>query len=249
MCTVTLVPVKSGPAPALRMLCNRDELRSRPAALPPRRRRFGGRRAALPIDPVSGGTWVAVNDAGLALTVLNVNPAVRTKHSPARRSRGEVIPALLDGSALAEVVESALMLNAGDFAPFRLIVADLQEAAEVRSDGDRVRLVRRFRLTRPALFTSSGLGDHVVEAPRRRLFQRLVDRSVAWPAQQQAFHRHTWPEQPHLSVCMSRPDAETVSLTLVELSPGRVVLTYTPGSPARPGEEVSIALPVRRSTP
>src|SRR5262249_11399645 len=68
MCTVTVVPTPG----AVRLACNRDEQRTRPPALPPQVRRFGRRWAAFPVDPVGGGTWVAVNDTGLAMTVLNV---------------------------------------------------------------------------------------------------------------------------------------------------------------------------------
>src|SRR5436305_3313340 len=46
--------------------------------------------------PASGGTWLAANDAGLALAVLNVNPPERDREAlRPTRSRGEVIPALL----------------------------------------------------------------------------------------------------------------------------------------------------------
>src|SRR5262249_13957501 len=77
MCTVSIVALNEPGNRRLRLACNRDELRSRPAALPPLVRNCDERQAIMPIDPVSDGTWIAVNDAGIAATLLNVNLATR----------------------------------------------------------------------------------------------------------------------------------------------------------------------------
>ena len=55
------------------MACNRDELLTRGAALAPSIRLPGERRVTMPVDPDSGGTWIAASDAGLVFTLLNVN--------------------------------------------------------------------------------------------------------------------------------------------------------------------------------
>jgi len=241
MCTVTVVPARE----TIRLACNRDELRSRAAALPPRVRQFGPRRAVLPVDPTSGGTWVAVNDAGLALALLNVN----SKNCPAATlaapmSRGNIIPALLHADTPLLAAFSALTLDPSQYAPFRLVLVSRREAVEVHSDGTRIRLVWRLGLTSAQLFTSSGLGDQAVEGPRRQLFGEYFDRPGDRLALQDAFHRHRWPDRPHLSVCMERQDARTVSHTLVSLGPDRVTLNYHPEAPDRPAEAVVLTLPI-----
>ena len=240
MCTVTVVPARE----MIRLACNRDEFRSRPAALPPRIERFGPRRAVLPVDPTSGGTWVAANDAGLALTLLNVNPGNCLATSAARLSRGNIIPTLLYADTPLAAASSALALDAAQYAPFRLVLVNWREAVEVHSDGARIRLVWRTVLTSPQLFTSSGLGDQAVEGPRRQLFGEFFDRPGDRLARQDAFHRHRWPDRPHLSVCMDRQDARTVSHTLVSLGPARVTLSYHPDAPDRPAEAVTLTLPI-----
>jgi len=240
MCTVTVIPARE----AIRLACNRDELRSRPAALPPRVQQFGPRRAVLPVDPTSGGTWVAVNDAGLALTLLNVNSQNGSATLAAPLSRGKLIPALLHADTPLAAAFSALALDPAQYAPFRLLLVSRREGVEVHSDGTRIRLVWRIGLSRPQLFTSSGLGDQAVEGPRRRLFGEYFDSSGDPLARQDAFHRHRWPDRPHLSVCMDRPDARTVSHTVVSLGPDRVTLTYHPDAPDRPAEAVIVTLPI-----
>jgi hypothetical protein len=199
----------------------------------------------LPVDPTSGGTWVAGNDAGLALALLNVNGKKELSATPAApQSRGKIIPALLHTDTPLSAAFSALTLDPAQYAPFRLLLVNRRGGVEVHSDGTRIRLVWRIGLTSPQLFTSSGLGDQLVEGPRRKLFGEFFDRPGDWLFQQDAFHRHRWPDRPHLSVCMDRQDARTVSHTLVSLGPARVTLSYHPDAPDRPAEAVTLTLPI-----
>ncbi len=242
MCTVTVVAWRN----TVRLACNRDEQRTRPAALPPQIRRFGNRQAILPIDPAGGGTWIGVNNAGLAMTLLNVNSGkILLRSRTARMSRGAIIPSLLHCDTLAGAVECVRKLKAAHYSPFRLVLVSQDEAAELRSDGEELRLIRRTALSKPLLFTSSGLGDELVEGPRRELFTDLFSRHECWFDQQDALHRHQWPDRPHLSVCMCRPDARTVSHSLIALSPRAVNLTYYPDAPNEAAIPITLSLHVR----
>lgn len=240
MCTVTLVPTSE----TIRLACNRDELRSRPVALPPRIEQFGPRRALLPIDPNSGGTWMAVNDAGLAMTLLNVNAQPRITDDAASQSRGSIIPSLLHCDAPLSAAFTALTLDPTRYAPFRLVLVNRHEGVEVHSGGARIRLAWRIGLRNPNLFTSSGLGDQLVETPRRKLFLEVFEQPGDPFKHQDAFHRHRWVDRPHLSVCMDRPDARTVSHTVVSIGRNWVTLNYHPDAPDKPAEAVLLALPV-----
>jgi hypothetical protein len=228
MCTVSIVSLPDG----FRLACNRDELLSRPTAQRPVTRHFGDRRAAFPLDPQSGGTWVAVNDTGLTLAVLNVNaPAPARRLDPTdrfdRQSRGLIIPSLLHCFDANEAYELASAIAPQHFPPFRLIILDALMWADVRSDGwDLTRSIRRFNGS-PLMFTSSGLGDDIVEQPRRELFDRMIGANPH-PGNQDAFHSHHWPDRPHLSVVMNRDDARTVSHTIIEVRGGVAQLKYTP---------------------
>jgi hypothetical protein len=233
MCTLTIIPRTDG---GWRLAFNRDESRTRPAALPPQRCRFGEREALLPIDPASGGTWLAVNDAGLVLALLNVNPPARPRRR-IRRSRGTIIPALLGAGSLAEAGELFERLFVADCQPFLLVVAYESALATWRYDGSTLDQTEIDAIHRPMMFTSSGLGDHLVERPRRALFRDLFGDAADWEQQQDLFHQHSWPESPHLSVCMRRADACTVSHTLVEWDDATAWVTYHPSDPdsaARP---------------
>jgi len=250
MCTVTLVPRidAGGTGVGLRMLCNRDESRQRPAALPPQIRAFSDRRAILPLDAAAGGTWVAVSDAGLAFTLLNRNPQdMRGLDFPGRQSRGQIIPGLLSCASFDEAVAQLKHLNPRHYPPFRLVVADAGHVAVAVGEDDTLR-VERFPLVGPVMFTSSGLGDGLVEPPRRALFADIFGSDTTqWETQQDAFHAHRGGGPGELDVCMSRADALSVSLTRVEVGAAGVSMTYHAGPPDQQAPQSTLALP-RRET-
>ena len=214
--------------------------------MPPRSRRFGARTAILPTDPTSGGTWLAVNDAGLALAVLNVNAGDRDGTPKPRRSRGEIIPTLAGADSPAGALAVAERdLDNRAFAPFRLVLVGQGVIADVRWDGREPMVMSRLVGGSPQMFTSSGLGDHLVEGVRRELFEELFSGSSGtWEATQDAFHRHRWPGREHLSVNMTRADARTVSFSAIAIGGADAVFTYHPDSPDAPAARVTVHLPL-----
>jgi hypothetical protein len=133
MCTVSVLQL---PGNVIRVACNRDEQVTRAAALPPVVRRIGGVRAMMPVDPVSGGTWVGADEAGVVMALLNYNPRGAIAAAAAARSRGVIIPSLLGLGGAREVAGAAAALRPGLFGAFRLVVVDREACAEV-ADADR----------------------------------------------------------------------------------------------------------------
>ena len=224
MCTVSIIPL---PGDAIRLACNRDELLTRPTALAPQVIHFGQRRVIMPVDPSSGGTWIAVNDAGLIFAMLNRNTPAFALSDSSRRSRGNIIPELVHLDEIDEV--TANTIDPLEFNPFRLLIASTARVVELTSDGREVQRSVWAHTDFPLMFTSSGLGDERVERPRRDLFDQLLRRQDV--TCQDRFHRHSWPGNLHLSVCMRRTDARTVSYTTVTLGSDRATLRYRPDAP------------------
>lgn len=241
MCTMTVVPLPDG---RLRVGFSRDELRTRPAALPPRKWRVGARTALLPVDPPSGGTWLAVTDAGLVLALLNVTPERPAPRPAAARSRGEVIPALLGCDSPAAAVGAVeRVIEYREFAPFRLVLVGSGVAADVRWDGSQAMVVNRLVGGMPLLFASSGLGDRAADAARRGPFEEaFAGPPAGWAAAQDRFHGEPLPGREHLGVNMTRADARTVSYSVVEVDDGGASLTYHPDAPGRPAAAVTLSL-------
>jgi hypothetical protein len=221
MCTITVL--RAGDV--LRVVCNRDERRDRREAHPPYISIAGRVRVLSPQDPQGGGTWVAATSAGLVFALMNVHPPACGGAAP--RSRGLVIPSLADAASLEEVAFRMDDVRPGDYRPFRLVVADRLDVLECRVDGGGW-IAEIHRIDRPMLFTSSSLGDAVVEGPRRLLFEQMLATPWDLAAQQDAFHAHRWRDRPAVSVHMSRPEACTVSTTTAEVTPRDVRMIYQP---------------------
>jgi hypothetical protein len=254
MCTISIIASGGravGEPSGVRIVCNRDESHSRPAAAAPRWRGIEGAdgRAIWPMDMEGGGTWIAASEAGLALALLNLNPAppLRARAGSRLRSRGLIIPELIGADSAARTMARLGRLTLRHFAPFRLIAVETfapQGPAILEASWDRTRLeVRRHAREAGAwCFVSSGLGDHLVQ-PRLGLFDELVLHPGPTPERQDDFHRHTWPDRPEISVLMARAEARTVSITTLEIggggelggwSDGGVRMEYEP-IPARTG--------------
>ncbi len=124
MCTV-IVSRQPGATWPLLLAANRDERLDRPwdppgPHWPDHPGVLGGR------DRTGGGSWMAVSDAGVVVTVLNrpgsLGPAA------GKRSRGE-LPLLALQAPSAERAAAALAgLDAGDWRPFNAVVADADTA-------------------------------------------------------------------------------------------------------------------------
>lgn len=244
MCTLTIIRHKdplSGQS-CVRLAFNRDEQRTRPAARPPEIEQFGRQRAILPRDPKGGGTWIAVSDAGVGLALMNAY-AGGALPPPGEKSRGLIIPSLLECDTLASAVQQALNTDVRPYAPFRLIVLDDRELVELANHGPRLRVRSREPLELPRFFASSGLGDRVVDGPRREVFEEFLIREAATPQRQDALHHHCWPDRPHLSVCMSRLEARTVSFTTIEIRLDRVSMHYQPIAESSDGPPAEDAAP------
>lgn len=219
MCTLSVIR----PAPqAVRVAMSRDESTLRPAALPPRLWRLGARLALLPVDPQGGGSWIGVNDAGLVAALLNRNDSAEAR--PGRLSRGAILPRLLAHDSIEDAASD--LPAPRDNAPYRLLLLDGGDALLLSSDGERVAREPEPPVGAAFVLSSSGLGDRLVQRPRRRLFERLVDAAAPQPRQQDAFHAHRWSGMGSLSVVMSRPGARTVSLTTIDLTPGLAEMRY-----------------------
>lgn len=227
MCTVSIVPLNGGG----RIVCNRDERRTRPAACSPRAWPTEVSWATYPCEPASGGTWIGVNDDGLVGALLNRTRTPGAERRPLR-SRGLIVPALLACPSIDRALRVAQDIDSREFEPFRLVLAQRSMVAVLTTD-PAPSSVEIFPLAGPVMFTSSSLGDALVEAPRRALFERLVIGATDRLCGQFRFHRHQWTERPDISVQMERDDAATLSRTTIDATSRAIDLWYEEVAEAR----------------
>ena len=226
MCTVSWVLEDEG----YQLLCNRDEKLSRAPALGPQVQVRDGVRFIAPVDGDVGGTWIGVNEFGVALAMLNGPPKIGAV--PPRTSRGLLALDLLSATCQDETSERLRRRHLSAFAPFTLAVLQpgVQNALVLEWDGDEL-----ARSTEPrAPLVSSSFDQTGVESSRRREFARIVGAAGRLDAGVlSAFHQsHSQGPSAH-SPCMHRPDAETVSFTRVRVTDSEVTMFYTPAAPCR----------------
>src|SRR6478752_326444 len=95
MCTVSWIHTQDG----YQLLCNRDELDTRMRAEVPAMLVEDDVRYLAPADGDFGGTWIAANEHGLTLALLNLmTPWVRPS-----RSRGHLVRDLASCPTIDEV--------------------------------------------------------------------------------------------------------------------------------------------------
>src|SRR6185295_10498389 len=98
--------------------------------LPPEVRTLGGVSVAYPTDPDAGGTWIAANDAGVTLAILNAREPEGRALPRHPRSRGLVLLDLASARSIAEVVErvGAIVPSFQEVRSFHLAVAQPGDA-------------------------------------------------------------------------------------------------------------------------
>lgn len=216
---------------SLEILFNRDEKLSRPAALPPDTLTLNGVRVLAPLDPKGGGTWLATNEHGLTLCLLN-NYLHQPPTAPANaRSRGQLVRELASVSNPGIVGRRLSEIAPEQYQPFFLIA--FEERSFPRQwhwDGHSI---RETGMPGCPVSTSS-LYPRLV--PRlRRYYYRLATRNgfrTLTPAQLLDFHSSRRPWPPAFSVAMARRDRGTVSLTRVRIGPSETIMDYWHGDPA-----------------
>ena len=135
MCLLAVLSRVHPDAPLV-VAANRDEFFNRPAT-PMTVLQDGDLRILGGRDELAGGTWLAVNDAGVVAGLTNrPNPAGRDM---SKRSRGE-LPLLLAGhrSAAAAVEDFATRIRPSDYNPAWLLVGDRDSLYALDLTGDDI---------------------------------------------------------------------------------------------------------------
>lgn len=236
MCTVGFLPSPDG---GYLLGHNRDESVARSRGVPPQVRSRDGRRFLAPTDPDSGGSWIGVNEAGLTLCLLNAAERDASRLPASPRSRGLVLWEALDLESIAAVTERIAHASAllEEVRAFHLVVA------EKAASGGHARVGRlRWDGVRSSwdshegacLFVSSSLDPDGVERVRGASWRGFLAEGGPRDLALDRWLRNHDPERGPLSVCMHRPDARTVSRTLIEVSRDLIEMRYLDGSPCEP---------------
>lgn len=169
MCTLVILRRPGDSWPVI-LAANRDEMVDRPWR-PPARHWPDRPEVVGGLDLLAGGSWLAVNDHGLAAGILNRRGSLGPLAG--RRSRGELVLEALDHADAIAAAAALAVLEPSSYRPFNLILADSRDAFWLRhADPTGVMPVEVHPL--PAgvsMITSGDLDDP--ESPRIAAFLPL----------------------------------------------------------------------------
>lgn len=224
------------------LLFNRDELHSRKPALPPRIDRRNGVAFIAPLDGDHGGSWIAVNQFGLTLCLLNRFDEPTGAISSDYRSRGLLICELIDCPDLNGVSQRLSAVSVDLYRPFTLVsLLTGHPAMLVESTGQEKRIESNAEALMPIASSSLRKGNVVLQ--RQEQFQEMIrERGRVEPQLLFQYHRSHLPERGPASVCMHRTDARTVSMSAVTVTKNVVEFAYHPNSPCQPAQTDQLQL-------
>lgn len=171
MCTVTFLPKSRQD---FILTSNRDEDPSR-ASQQLSTQEIGGRKVHFPKDPKAGGTWLATDQDGFTLCLLNGGFEKHKHRPPYRLSRGLMV---LDFFKINQVQSFIGNYNFDGIEPFTLVLVD-HSSEEVQLNQlvwDEERLDHQvFDAQKPHIWSSSTLYPQPVRDERRQWFSEWLE--------------------------------------------------------------------------
>ncbi len=239
MCTVTWIHAAEGYA----LLFNRDERSSRGPEEAPRVARSRGVLFVAPRDGDAGGTWIATNEYGLTLCLLNGYGLSRREAPTQATSRGRLVLDLVDAARVEEVEERWQTLDLSRFPAFTLVSLSPGTPARLFEwDGLDRRTVLDAGSRMPV--ASSSVDQAGAAAYRSSLLASLARAEGGLTAEVlERFHCSHGDAPGPLTPCMHRSDASTRSLCRARVTQEHVEFDYAPGAPCRTplGSPIEIA--------
>ncbi|MEO8026713.1 MAG: NRDE family protein [Bryobacteraceae bacterium] len=227
------------------VLFNRDEKLTRARADGPRIAERNGVRFLAPVDGDHGGTWIAANQFGVTICLLNgANITGTAADHPVRapRSRGLLLLELGAEKSAGAVSSRLSRMDLAAYSPFTLLAIEPNQPvlAEEWSGADYMTVANANELM-PLI--SSSFDPAGVRQSRRQEFQRCHDLAGRVDAEMlYSFHESHGREPSAYSPCMHRADARTVSFSWVKVSAREVDFFYSPDAPCqwKLGERTSL---------
>ncbi len=230
MCTLTWL--FNAETEGYSLFFNRDELKTRKRALPPQPMQTDcGVNYLAPTDTDAGGTWLAVNQFGLTICLLN-NYVAKEPKTDNLKSRGEIVRALAGCETTAAAEQILTSMDLSNYRGFDVVIIQ-HIAIQLSWDSEVL-----SRLIPEIPVTSSSYHSESVCHTRRDYFESLENKDDINVLQQ--FHSchinddlspmNGKPEYAD-SVCMHREYAKTVSQCLVQVSLDQVSIAYSDGAP------------------
>lgn len=211
---------------AYELFLSRDERKTRLPGLPPSYHTLNGVTFLAPSDGQYGGSWIAVNEAGMSLAILNLYGAKVAREKPGMTSRGLLLLSLMDVQRVADLPNRIRVQALERTNPFTLLAMDLAgKAIQYRWNGNDLALSELTEADQP-VSTSSIAPARVARRRRKTLEGFLEEDGSITEGRLDLFHRSRDALRPEAGICMERADAHTVSLSHIRVEDQQVSFSY-----------------------
>lgn len=241
MCTLSFSPTRNG----MLLAMNRDESLQRDSALAPGSFQALDSIAIYPSES-SGGTWLALNDQGIVLALLNRNPS---RPMTKARSRGEIIPSLLHEQSLQRIHAKLLALDCEGFLPFTVVALDGPNQRVIETVWDGARMRSAEPKWGPRHWFSSSLSDDEALRVRGKTCEVFRRRLPLFGERLRELHSSHGPAAGAYSLCVHREGVATVSYAEVRIEGNEATFGYAPGSPCEGRPLMTLGLDLRTRQP
>lgn len=234
MCTVSWFTTPKG----YELFFNRDESKKRTEALPPEILSGETCEFLSPTDVQGGGSWVATNQFGVTVCLLNLYTDIDLVESDHYVSRGEIIREIAGISSINAVYEHISNYDLSEFRTFRVFAIDVSGKNILLAWNGQVLSVENDTLPPKS---SSSVDTLQVVSGRKALFKNAgLDKSKN-RADFLAYQRGHEPNK-NYSVCVHREFTKTVSMSHIVVDNDTVKFDYFNGSPCECKQPVSSKL-------
>jgi hypothetical protein len=220
MCTVSFIPSGN----SFFFASSRDEQTERQKAILPRPYDFNGYKILYPKDPKGGGSWIAVNELGHVMVLLNGAVKAHRAEPPYRKSRGLV---LLDLAASDSALDSFEEYDCTGIEPFTIILFENNELWSGKWDG-KMKWLESLNSRKPQIWSSVTLYSPGIIRQREGWFNDWIARhDYPGTLDIMHFHQKGGDGDPANSILINRGGKlMTNSISIIRVSPGKASFRY-----------------------
>lgn len=201
---------------------NRDEQRSRSQSVAPAIHLIEQTQTLMPIDPDGNGSWISSNEFGLTLCLLNFYQGIKPQGE--LTSRGLLLKALSAHQTVSAVDKQLHQGILNHYAPFSLLAFGYNESHQWVQKTWQWSGVELTIINLQSPFTSSSVEFEQVSQSRLSLARQQSTPMTVNDVIN--YHQSHQPSKGHLSVCMHRDDAKSVSFSHIHVTAQHINFSY-----------------------
>jgi hypothetical protein len=235
MCTLSWIPEPHGYS----LFFNRDEGRTRGSETAAALREADGVEFIAPLDTDQGGTWLATNEHGVTVGLLN-RYGIPFRPRADLTSRGRLVLALVSSRSVVDARRRMQAMNLTVFQPFTVVAVEAGMPLWLLGwDGQAL---EESAVEQAGIAATSSASTAEADRARRQVLETLAAGTPVTPELLEALHRSHLPARGPLSPCMHRDDAETRSFCRVTVGAHTIEFRHVPGPPCLGHDPVIVSL-------